>query len=263
MKETNDLAGQREVVSENLQSQVIAGINLLSKTLRDERKKALNEGTDLQNNLNAQIAALDRAKKNYEKAYREAEKAIDNYQKADADFNLSRAEVEKQRHNMTLKCAQSDDAKNEYANQLQKSNKLQLSHFQTSLPAVFNKLQELDEKRTQGLKEFIKYSADVEAQVAPIIARCLEGIVKASESIKEKEDSAKVIERYQSGFQPPGDIPFEDLSKGDNESQHNSQINHAINTMKGTIGANKLKKRAGIFNIFSSNKVKFQFYLHF
>lgn len=195
LKETSDLAGQREVVAENLQSQVISGINLLSKTLRDERKKALQEGSDQTQLLNSQLASLDRAKKNYEKAYREAEKAVENYQKADADFNLSRAEVEKQRHNMTLKCAQSDDAKNEYANQLQKSNKLQHSHFHTSLPAVFNKLQELDEKRTQGIKEFIKSAADLESQVAPIIARCLEGIVRASESIKEKEDSIKVIER--------------------------------------------------------------------
>lgn len=259
---------------------MISGISLLSKTLRDERKKSLLEGNDYQQNLTAQIAALDRAKKNYEKAYREAEKAVENYQRADADFNLSRAEVEKQRHNMTFKCAQSDDAKNEYANQLQKSNKLQLTHYQTSLPSVFNKLQELDEKRTQGLKEFIKAAADVESQVAPIIARCLEGIVKASESIKEKEDSIRVIERfvksalnvvirinmnlhdfrYQSGFQPPGDIPFEDLSKGDTESTHNSQIHHAMNphaTMKGTIGAKNLKKRVGIFNIFSSNKVNY------
>lgn len=196
MKETNDLAGQREMVAENLTSQVISGINLLSKNLRDERKKTLNDGTELQAALAAQINSLDRAKKNYEKAYREAEKAVENYQKADADFNLSRAEVEKQRHNMTLKCAQSDDAKNEYANQLQKTNKLQHSHFHSSLPAVFNKLQELDEKRTQGIKEFIKSAADIESQVAPIIARCLEGIVRASESIKEKEDSLKVIERY-------------------------------------------------------------------
>ena len=139
LKETNDQAGQREVVAENLQAQVIVGISLLSKTLREERKKSLQEGTDLQQNLAAQIASLDRAKRNYEKAYREAEKAVENYQRADADFNLSRAEVEKQRHNMTLKCAQSDDAKTEYANQLQKSNKLQMSHYQSSLPSVFNK----------------------------------------------------------------------------------------------------------------------------
>lgn len=62
--------------------------------------------------------------------------------------------------------------------------------------------------------------------------------------------------RYQSGFQPPGDVPFEDLSKADTESTNNSQINAInINTIKGTISANKLKKRVGIFNIFSSNKV--------
>lgn len=93
LKEIGDLAGQREVVAENLQQQVLSGINLLSKNLRDERKKALQEGQTLTQNLQAQYAALERAKRNYEKAYRDAEKAVENYQKADADLNLSRAEV--------------------------------------------------------------------------------------------------------------------------------------------------------------------------
>ncbi|XP_063701879.1 formin-binding protein 1-like isoform X2 [Culicoides brevitarsis] len=261
LKEIGDLAGQREVVAENLQQQVLSGINLLSKNLRDERKKALQEGQTLTQNLQAHYGALERAKRNYEKAYRDAEKAVENYQKADADLNLSRAEVEKQRHNMNMKCAQSDDAKNEYANQLQKLNRLQSVHFETALPDVFNRLQEIDEKRTRGLKEFIKGAADVEASVAPIISRCLEGIVKASESINEKEDSIKVIERYQSGFMPPNDVPFEDLSKMDTNSQHSSNavggtnVNHM--TSKGTVTANKLKKRVGIFGIFGSNKEDF------
>ena len=54
----------------------------------------------------------------------------------------------------------------------------------------------MDEKRTRGIREFIIGAADVESSVAPIIARCLEGIVKAGESINEKEDSYKVIERF-------------------------------------------------------------------
>lgn len=260
LKEVADLAGQREVVAENLQLQVLQGITLLAKNLRDERKKSLNEGMTLTQNLNGQIASLDRAKRNYEKAFREAEKSIDAYQKADADFNLSRAEVEKQRNNMNIRCGQSEDAKNEYANQLQKTNKLQQTHYETSLPEVFNRLQELDEKRTRGLKEFIKGAADVESAVAPIIARCLEGMVKAADSINEKEDSLKVIEKYQSGFQPPGDLPFEDLSKADSDTSNNSQnysnstgggLNHL--TAKGTT-KDKLKKRVGLFGIFTSNK---------
>lgn len=35
------------------------------------------------------------AKNKYEKAFKDAEKSLDNYRKADADINLSRAEVEK------------------------------------------------------------------------------------------------------------------------------------------------------------------------
>lgn len=258
LKEVADLAGQREVVAENLQLQVLQGISLLAKNLRDERKKSLNEGALLTQNLNSQIAALDRAKRNYEKAFREAEKSIDSYQRADADLHLSRAEVEKQRNNMNIRCGQSEDAKNEYANQLQKTNKLQQTHFESSLPEVFNRLQELDEKRTRGLKEFIKGGADVESAVAPIIARCLEGMIKAADAINEKEDSLKVIEKYQSGFQPPGDLPFEDLSKADSDTSNNSQnytstsgLNHL--TAKGTT-TQKLKKRVGIFGIFASNK---------
>ncbi|XP_065089990.1 formin-binding protein 1-like isoform X2 [Ochlerotatus camptorhynchus] len=259
LKEVADLAGQREVVAENLQLQVLQGISLLAKNLRDERKKSLNDGALRTQNLTSQIAALERAKRNYEKAFREAEKSIESYQKADADLNLSRAEVEKQRNNMNIRCGQSEDAKNEYANQLQKTNKLQQTHFETSLPEVFNRLQELDEKRTRGLKEFIKGAADVESAVAPIIARCLEGMVKAADAINEKEDSLKVIEKYQSGFQPPGDLPFEDLSKADSDTSNNSQnytstsgLNHL--TAKGTT-TNKLKKRVGLFGIFASNKI--------
>ncbi|XP_035914236.1 formin-binding protein 1-like isoform X3 [Anopheles stephensi] len=258
LKEVADLAGQREVVAENLQNQVLQGIMLLAKILREERKKALNQGAGLTQSLHTQIGTLDRAKRSYEKAFREAEKAIESYHKADADFHLSRADVEKQRVNMNIRNSQSEDAKSEYANQLQITNKQQQQHYQIALPEVFNKLQELDEKRTRGMKEFIKRAADVEYEVSPIIARCLEGMVKAADSINEKDDSMIVIEKYQSGFQPPGDIPFEDLSKPDPDAANNSQTHNSstgLNHMtgKGTT-KDKLKKRVGIFGIFTGNK---------
>ncbi|XP_044314227.1 formin-binding protein 1-like isoform X10 [Drosophila rhopaloa] len=260
LKEVGDLAGQREVVSESLQMQIIAGVTLLSKTLREERKKCLSDGANLQQNLTTQLSSLDRAKRNYEKAYRDSEKAVDSYKRADMDLNLSRAEVERYKNVMTSKIQQSDDAKNEYANQLQKTNNLQQQHFNMLLPAVLNRLQELDEKRTRGFREFIVGAADVESSVAPIIARCMEGIVKAGESINEKEDTFKVIERYQSGFTPPRDIPFEDLSKCDPDSVQDSHYSNSTSnslTIRGTMSASKLKKRVGIFGIFGSNKEDF------
>jgi hypothetical protein len=44
--------------------------------------------------LRNQVDALERALKNYEKAFRDADKALEHYKRADADLELSRAEVE-------------------------------------------------------------------------------------------------------------------------------------------------------------------------
>lgn len=77
--------------------------------------------------LSSQVSSLERAKKNYEKAFKEAERACDGFQRADADLNLSRAEVEKQRTNMSIKSQHCEESKTEYANQLQKTNELQVS----------------------------------------------------------------------------------------------------------------------------------------
>lgn len=93
-------------------------------------------GTFLQQSLSTQLSALDRAKRNYEKAYRDSEKASENFRKADLDYDLSRADIERYKHTMTTKIQQSDDAKNEYANQLQKTNQLQQQHYTELLPQV-------------------------------------------------------------------------------------------------------------------------------
>ncbi|XP_076233495.1 formin-binding protein 1-like Cip4 isoform X1 [Calliopsis andreniformis] len=268
LNEVNDQAGQREVIAENLQANVLRELNILVKDFKEDRKKYLQEGARLMATLTGQIGNLERARKAYEKAFREAERSVENYQRADADLNLSRAEVEKQRMNMTLKTQQSEEAKTEYANQLQKTNDMQTLHYHTAMPEVFQHLQELDEKRIKNMRNYMLKSVEIERAVAPIIAQCLDGIEKAANEINEKEDTMLVIERYKSGFQPPGDFPFEDLSVAktyDSNSQLSQPVmqpihNHHL-TVKGTVSGGKIKKRVGLFGIFSSNKVDGSFYL--
>ncbi|KAJ8985720.1 hypothetical protein NQ317_014371 [Molorchus minor] len=271
MTEINDLAGQHEVVAEDLQANVIKELTALVKDLKEERKKQLQEGLRLSQALSTQIEALQRARKAYDKAFRESEKAIESFQKADADFNLSRAEVEKQRNNMTYKTQVCDAAKNEYAQQLQRTNELQRQHFKLvsgnqtpkgRLPEVFRQLQELDEKRIKNVKNFIRTSVDIERNVFPIINKCLDGILKAADIINEKEDSMMVIEKYKSGFPPPEDFPFEDLSKAGSDCGSANNVNNILQvsgkikdggyTVKGTITGKALKKRTGLFHIFGS-----------
>lgn len=252
------------MIAENLQANVIKELTALIKDLREERKKQLTEGARLQQQLHTQLESLIRAKKAYDKAYKESERAVEHFQKADADLNLSRAEVEKQRTNMSYKSQVCDTAKNEYADQLQRTNELQRQHYRSGLPEVFRQLQELDEKRIKNIKNFIHGSVEIERNVFPIIDKCLEGIVRAGNVINEKEDTLLVIERYKSGFNPPEDYPFEDLSRGGSDSgstpninslQLPSKLKDAGLTVKGTVSGKGIKKRAGLLSLFGNRGV--------
>lgn len=74
-----------------------------------------------------------------------------------------------------------------------------------------------------------------------------------------------MIEKYKSGFQPPEDFPFEDLSKGGgsesgstnniNNIQTGGKIKDSSYTVKGTITGKSMKKRTGLFQIFAGRGV--------
>ncbi|KAL8174745.1 UNVERIFIED_CONTAM: Formin-binding protein 1 [Gekko kuhli] len=59
----------------------------------------------------------------------------------------------------------------------------------------------------------MKTFAEVDRQVVPIIGKCLDEITRAAESIHQKNDSQLVIEAFKSGFEPPGDVDFEDFTQ--------------------------------------------------
>ncbi|XP_073941857.1 formin-binding protein 1-like Cip4 isoform X1 [Choristoneura fumiferana] len=255
LQELGDFAGQREVVAENLQSNVVRELYLLAKELREERKQHLNEGARQMSVLNSAVGSLDRARRAYERAARESERALEAFQRADADLNLSRAEVEKQKANMKLRSQACEDAKHEYADQLRKTNEAQRQHYEQRLPHVFKQLQDLDEKRIKNIKNFMLSSVDVERKVFPIIMQCLEGMEHAANSINEKEDTQLVIDRYKSGFVPPEDFPFEEQRAGaDTTDAATTHHHHNHLTVRGTVSGNRIKKRGGLLSIFSSNK---------
>jgi len=267
LNELGDQAGQHEMIAENLSTSVVQELSSLTKQLKDDRRKHLNEGARIQSQLQSSLMLLTKTKEKYEKAFGASERALDAYHKADADLNLSRAEVEKQRMNSTIKSQQYDDCKNEYANQLQKTNELQGKYYSQTQPAVYHNLQDVDERRIKCFKNFILKAVHVEKEVLPIVSQCLDGVVSSAENIDEKEDTRIVIEKFKSGFSPPGDVPFEDLSSTDTASVNGSMssmpqsINHPVMEKKtsiiGTITGGRIRKRSGLLGLFSNSKDDF------
>lgn len=53
------------------------------------------------------------------------------------------------------------------------------------MPAVFQGLQDLDEKRIKYVKHFMIQATDTEKNVYPIVNTCLEGILRAGNEIDD------------------------------------------------------------------------------
>ncbi|XP_014667768.1 PREDICTED: formin-binding protein 1-like [Priapulus caudatus] len=228
LNETNDLAGQHEVIAENLTSSIIKELFGLVKELKEERKRGLNEAQKHKLTLQNQEMQLDKAKRLYEKSHKDSLRAklayeraeadlthtlkigtpgllrygakLWQYERAEADLKPVRADVEKQKNTAQLKGQQFEDSKSDYATQLQKFNELQHQHYTTAVPQIYQTLQEMDEKRIVSFQDFMRRSVTIEKNVFPIIDTCLNGIVKAADAIDPKEDARLVIDRYKSGF---------------------------------------------------------------
>ncbi|OCT57915.1 hypothetical protein XELAEV_18002786mg, partial [Xenopus laevis] len=192
LNEMNDYAGQHEVISENAASLITVELTRFVQELKQERKQS---------------------KRRFERDCKEAERAQQHFEKMDADINVTKADVEKARQQAQIRHQMSDDSKGDYSSVLQKFNREQHEHYFTHIPGIFQKLQDMEEKRIGRMGESLKTYADIDRQVVPIIGKCLDGITKSAESISEKQDSQMVVESFKSGFEPPGDIDFEDFTQ--------------------------------------------------
>uniref|UniRef100_A0A8C5RFC3 Formin binding protein 1 like n=1 Tax=Laticauda laticaudata TaxID=8630 RepID=A0A8C5RFC3_LATLA len=213
LNELNDYAGQREVVAEELGHRVYGELMRYSHELKTERKLHLQEGRKAQQYLDMCWKQMDNSKKKFERECKEAEKAQQCYERLDNDTNATKADVEKAKQQLNLRTHMADENKNEYAAQLQNFNGEQHKHFYIVIPQIYKHLQEMDERRTIKLSECYKGFADSERKVIPIVSKCLEGMIAAAKSVDDRRDSQIVIDSFKSGFEPPGDFPFEDYSQ--------------------------------------------------
>ncbi|KAM5146102.1 formin-binding protein 1 isoform 5-T5 [Mantella aurantiaca] len=213
LNETSDYAGQHEVISENMSSHIIAELTRFVQELKQERKSNFHEGRKAQQHIETCWKQLESSKRRFERDCKEADRAQQHFEKMDADINVTKADVEKARQQAQIRHQMADDSKGDYSSVLQKFNREQNEHYHTHMPGIFQKLQDMEEKRIARLGESLKTYAETDRQVIPIIGKCLDGITKSAESINEKQDSQTVIEAFKSGFEPPGDVDFEDFTQ--------------------------------------------------
>ncbi|XP_066466596.1 formin-binding protein 1 isoform X7 [Tiliqua scincoides] len=213
LNEMNDYAGQHEVISENMTSQITSELARYVQELKQERKAHFHDGRKAQQHIETCWKQLELSKRRFERDCKEADRAQQYFERMDADINVTKADVEKARQQAQLRHQMAEDSKAEYSSTLQRFNHEQHEHYHTQIPNIFQKIQEMEERRIIRIGESMRTFAEVDRQVIPIIGRCLDEITKAADSIDQKNDSQLVIEAFKSGFEPPGDVDFEDFTQ--------------------------------------------------
>ncbi|KAM4635395.1 formin-binding protein 1 isoform 2-T2 [Polymixia lowei] len=213
LNELNDYAGQHEVIAENLTSQIISELSRYLQDLKTERKSHFHDGRKAQQHIESSWKQLESCKRRFERDCKEADRAQQYFEKMDADINVTKADVEKARQQAQMRHQMATDSKNDYSSYLQKFNQEQNEHYYTVIPNIFQKLQEMEEKRIERIGVCMKTFAEVDRQVLPIVGKCLDGMTKAAEAIEPNADSKQVVESYKSGFEPPGEVDFEDYGQ--------------------------------------------------
>ncbi|XP_025716872.1 cdc42-interacting protein 4 isoform X2 [Callorhinus ursinus] len=224
LQEVNDFAGQRELVAENLGVRVCLELAKYSQEMKQERKMHFQEGRRAQQQLESSFKQLENSKRKFERDCREAEKAAQTAERLDQDINATKADVEKAKQQAHLRSHMAEESKNEYAAQLQRFNRDQSHFYFSQMPQIFDKLQDMDERRATHLGAGYGLLSEAELQVVPIIAKCLEGMKVAADAVDAKNDSQVLIELHKSGFARPGDVEFEDFSQPMNRVPSDSSL---------------------------------------
>ncbi|KAK2918710.1 cdc42-interacting protein 4 homolog [Channa argus] len=225
LNELNDYAGQREVIAENMITGICLDLTKHLQELKQERKTHLADAKKAQQNLEASFKHLENIKKRFAKEWAEAEKATQQAEKTEHDLNATKLEVEKAKQHAHARTHIAEECRSDYAAQLQKYNKEQNLFYYSEIPQIYNKLQDMDERRIRRLAEGYCQFSDFEKNVLPIISRCLDGISSAGRKINDKQDSTMFIEQHKSGFERPGDVEFEDYSQGIKSATSDSSLN--------------------------------------
>uniref|UniRef100_A0A3Q4I9Y9 Formin binding protein 1a n=1 Tax=Neolamprologus brichardi TaxID=32507 RepID=A0A3Q4I9Y9_NEOBR len=209
LQQLNELAIQREDLAENLNAQIVCELTRYTQELKTERKSHFQDGRRAQQHIESSWKQLESSKRRFERDCKEAERAQHVSDKIDLD---NKTDGEKARQTAQQKQQAAEESRKDYMTSLNQFNQDQHQHYHTLVPVIYQRIQDMEERRIERIGEAMRSLAEAERKVLPVVSRCLDAMMEAAESIQPRKDTRQVVEVYKSGFDPPGDVEFEDYS---------------------------------------------------
>ncbi|KAJ4927392.1 hypothetical protein JOQ06_015123, partial [Pogonophryne albipinna] len=207
LRQLNELSVQREEFAENLNTQIVCELTRYTQEVKTERKNHFQDGRRAQQHIEGSWKQLESSKRRFERDCKEAERAqqvsdrIDLDNKTDGEKRCSL----KARQTAQQKKQAAEESRKDYVTSLNQFNQDQHQHYHTLVPVIYQRIQDMEERRIERVCEAMRSSAEAERKVLPAAGRSLEVMMEAAEGIQPRMDARQVVEVYKSGFDPPGD----------------------------------------------------------
>jgi len=211
LKETGYQAGQHEVLAEHLAKLLVKEVQKKAAEILKKTKDNSKQAKKYQDMMDASYFTLEKSKLKYEKGFHDWREAERNFQVADQDGTISRNEILKMKVTTETKCQAYEKYRQEYKEQLAKTNKDQSEYFSNTLPGVVNMLQDIDKDRINFIQGVLERALIAEREAVKISNKCRDSMEEAIKNINEDIDQDEVIERYKTGDLSPNDIEFEEM----------------------------------------------------
>ncbi|XP_019849936.1 PREDICTED: formin-binding protein 1-like isoform X2 [Amphimedon queenslandica] len=208
--ETNDLAGQRELIAEYLQNEVFKPLNELAKNTTAVRRKMMLEGQELHKKLKESMDQLENAKRIYRKASEEKEVAAHALDRADNDPQSTKAKIDKLTQISRGKDQAGEESRNNYILQLEATNQYRRQHYTQLMPQHMDTFMQMNTDHINTYKALINAYAESHRRVNPVINTCLDNITAGSDAIDPDKDNRQFIEERKTGYPVPGNVDFEE-----------------------------------------------------
>lgn len=265
LSETRDVAGQHELIAENVQEKVLERLAHTTKCLKEERRKCVEDKDKYLAEHKAYDELMEKCRAKYEKSFREMEKADETLVKVENDDSASKIDIKKQKSVCEQKKRHFDAMEADYGQQLFEANRVKNLYYHEQLPAVFDALQSIDERRVDQLKQCMRESVHIELEVMPRITKCLVEIESACDSVDAQRDSELVVCAYKTGYAVPADHVFQDLKQmkgraglnqtvaSNNSNSSSSSLSNNTQTINRQKKYRTLNRLKGLFTAVSSS----------
>uniref|UniRef100_A0A8C6PCB9 Formin binding protein 1 n=1 Tax=Nothobranchius furzeri TaxID=105023 RepID=A0A8C6PCB9_NOTFU len=210
LQQLNELAAQKEDLAENLNSQIVCELARYTQELKTERKTHFQDGRRAQQHIESSWKQLESSKRRYERDCKEAERAQHISDRIDVEKTDGEKVVREQllfKHKWTA-VPTFDHMMSFFLH----SSTLRHRYRAFRLNLFVQRIQDMEERRIERVSEAMRLSAEAERKVYPVLSHCLDAMMDAAESIQPRKDTRHVVDVYKTGFDPPGDIEFEDYS---------------------------------------------------